>query len=83
MTPDWWRVLWVVLTVVGTLIFLGVMLVVFVGRFSKWIDLDSTLKQQNDDINAQVEQSEMPGTNKLEPGESPKKWRKRWGLGDK
>jgi len=83
MTPDWWQVLWVGLTVMGTLVFAGFIFSIFIGRFAKWIDLDKTLKQQNDDIGRQAEQSEMPGAKKMDPGESPKQWRKRWGLGDK
>jgi len=81
MTPDWWGVGKVVLAVVLTLAFSWFMLIRFVEKVFKGCD-NKSLKQINDEINDQVEQSETPGVDKLEP-ESPKQWRKKWGLGEK
>jgi len=69
MTPDWWGVGKVVLAVVCTLAFAWFMLIRFVEKVFRGCD-NKTLKQINDEINQQVEQSEMPGVDKLE-SESP------------
>ena len=46
------------------------------------IQLAVEKRDREDEINRQVNQSEMPGTNKLEP-ESLEQFRDKWGLGKK
>ena len=97
MTPDWWGIGKIVLAVICTLGFAWFMLIKFVEKVFKGCDSRS-LRQINDEINRQVEQSEMPGDvtsgevkydpglpdtpYKLEP-ESLGQWRKKWGIGEK
>ncbi len=91
-----WDYLWLFLAIIVTLGFAGFMLMKFVGVFARWVDLNKTLKHQNDEINRQWDESETPGNYKIEAGygadaddpkepETMKEWRKKWnwGIGEK
>lgn len=91
MTWEWSGILKVVFAAIGICGFVYFLLMKFVDFTLKGYDLDAmlkrdlTVKQQNDEISRQVEESETPACpSKLEP-ESPKQFRKKWnwGIGEK
>jgi len=80
---SWGELIKVIFAVIGVMVLAYYIILKLVDWILNGYDLDAilkrdlTLKKQNDEISRQVEQSEMPGDNKLEPR------RRRWGLGDK